>query len=184
MAAELSAKKWELKFSTPHLNGLSQECQLKETQKLSQKSKDLSNAALGVIIDFCIKYPTRSEQEQDKKSKKQTVTGAIADSQWERVNKKHADGTQYFIDVNNIVTEGSKKTIWLKELQKGQTTEGNTFRRWQTDVDCASRTLTHLYYEKIVNGSQKEERDYPVTEANIAPGSTQARVFNDLCEKK
>ena len=161
-----------------------EECQLKETQKLSQKSKDLSNAALGVIIDFCIKYPTRSEQEESKKSKKQTVTGAIADPQWERVNKKHADGTQYLIDVNNITVDGSIKTFWLKELRKGQTTEGNTFRRWQVDVDCANKTLTNRYYEKIVNGAQKERRTDPWTETTIAPGSTDARVYNDLCEKK
>lgn len=160
-----------------------EECQLQEVQKLSQKSKDLSDGVLGVITNFCIKYPTRIQQEESKKSKEQMVTGAIADPKWKSVNKKHADGTQYFIDANNIVTEGSIKTIWLKELKKGQTTEGNTFRRWQVDVDCTSRTFTHRYYEKVVNGDQKEERTDPWTDTTIAPGSTQARVYNDLCEK-
>ena len=161
-----------------------EECELKEMQKLSQKSVDLSDGALGVITNFCVKYPTRSEQEETKKSKKRMVTGAIADPKWKSVNTKRADGVQHFIDVNNIVAEGSIKTIWLKELEKGQTTEGNTFRRWQVDVDCASRTLTHRYYEKIVTGDQKEERTDPWTDTTIVPGSTQARVYNDLCERK
>ena len=156
-----------------------EECQLKETQKLSQKSKDLSDAALGVIIDFCIKYPTRSEQEEERKP-----AAKIADPKWIVVGPKKgfSNGARIFIDVNNIETDGYKKTFWVRELNKAQTLEGNNFGISKKMVDCSSGAMTNLLSGKMVNGngSGKEEfRNVP-----IVPGGSNAAIYQYICEKK
>jgi hypothetical protein len=155
-----------------------EECQLKELEKLSQKGKDLSDAALGVIGSFCAKYPMRSEQDEKQKS-----AGKIADPKWKIVgNEEGFSGTRYFIDTNNIEEDGSEKTFWVRVLEEGQTIEGKSFGIIKTKVDCSSGLMTNLLRGEYVNGqgSGKEE----LQSIPIVPGGSNAAIYRYVCEKK
>lgn len=154
-----------------------EECQLEEMGKLTQKGKDLSDAALGVIGEFCAKYPLRSEQEENQKP-----TGKIADPEWKMVGKEEGySGTRYFVDTNNIETDKSEKTFWVKVLKDGQTIEGKNFGIIKAKVDCSSGLLTNLFRGEYVNGQGSGKEEY--RSIPIVPGGSNAAIYRDVCEK-
>jgi hypothetical protein len=156
-----------------------EECELKEMQKLSQKSADLSDGALGVITNFCVKYPLRSEQEEKQKS-----TAKIADPKWIIVGpeKGYRDGTRSFIDVNNVETDGFEKTFWVRVLKKGQTIEGKNFGIRKKRVDCSSGAMTNLLSGEYVNGNGSGKEEFQ--SVPIVPGGSNAAIYRYVCEKK
>ena len=157
-----------------------EECQLKEVQKLSRDSKELSEQALNVIASFCEKYPTRNE-----KNEKNAVTKEIANPIWEKINteKGKSKGDQYLIDVNNIDTIGVEKIFWILKLKKDQKLKDKTFLIERLSANCAAGNLSRISSSQYDEGKPKENfvNSAPTT---IVPGSLGADIYRYVCKKK
>lgn len=157
-----------------------EECQLKEVHKLSRDSKELSNQALNVIIDFCAKYPTRSEQNANDLPAKN-----ISVPKWTTVGpeKGYVGGSRFFIDTNNIETDQSEITFWYKQLDKGQTVQGYDDTLFRIKMDCSYRNMDIISVEKTVNGTTGVGREGPWYDVTITPGTNWADAYKYVCEK-
>lgn len=156
-----------------------EECQLEEMGKLTQKGKDLSDAALGVIGEFCAKYPLRSEQDAKKTLK------SYKDPDWKIVGRKngYSDGTKFYVDINSIESEGFQKNFWLMMLNKDQKLEGKDFNLYKNQANCSSGTLVTQTEQVWVNNKRVSERTLSST-GEVTPGTAGADIYQYVCEKK
>jgi hypothetical protein len=154
-------------------------CVLKETQKMSRNNGDISKEALVVVFDYCDKYPSR-----DAKAKKQEAPKKIAYPSWNIVGPEmgYFDGKRYFIDLNNVDTDGFEKTFWIKQVEIGDAFDGNTFEVRRITANCAAGTFTNLSWKKSVKGKSEGEENGDFIPYTVTPGSRGSDFYNFICE--
>ena len=159
-----------------------EECRLKELDKLTRSGKELIPEAIDVISDYCTDLEVKKVKE--KEGDKQKPAKIIADPNWKMLRKKETSGDQWFIDVNNIETNGFTRIFWMKKLEKGQTITGENYQTGRAEIDCSAGTIRYLSYVKFINGKSTDRRDGPWTAEDIRPGSIGSDFYTYVCEKK
>jgi hypothetical protein len=165
-----------------------EECQLKESGKISRSGKELSSDAIRVVTDYCIRYPEQSEIEDGKNKKAENIytPKIISDPNWKPVGKQsdYSDGTRYLIDDSNVELNGSRRVFWLREFSKSQDIDGNTFKVRRVETDCSAGTIATLTYYEIKNGERDGDSSGPFPSQIVSPGTNGSEIYRYVCAKK